>query len=75
MPYTSPFTQTDDVATEATTAEQAVEAPKRKTKDTTRMPANANEDRFVLSLTLDDVQQSTNEVTLTKDYEVIASHS
>ncbi|KAF1918951.1 hypothetical protein BDU57DRAFT_430973, partial [Ampelomyces quisqualis] len=39
------------------------------------MLANANEDRVVLSLTTDDVQQSSNDVTMKKGYEVIASYS
>lgn len=39
------------------------------------MLANANQDRVVLSSTPEGVQQSTNEVTIEKGHEVIASCS
>jgi hypothetical protein len=55
--------------------EPVISGPPKKVTDQSWMLSNANEDRVILCLTPNDIQQSTNPVTIKAGYEVLASYS
>jgi hypothetical protein len=54
--------------------EQAPANPPKKEKDNSWMFENANTERMVLQLGVDDIQESTNEVTIEGGYELLCSY-
>jgi hypothetical protein len=84
--YTDASTQT---TTEETVEEQAIANPlneetldeqtianqPKKEKDNSWMFENANQERVVVQFVLDDIQESTNEVTHKSGYELLCSYS
>jgi hypothetical protein len=64
-----------NVNCEKVSDQRIVEAPPKKVTDLSWMFENANEDRIVLSLTSNNIQTSTNEVTIKRGYKVLASYS